>query len=177
MLSEHQKKKGIKLFKLLDDDGNGVITQEDYEDGAQRLAELRNYQPDSVEYQILNSKYIGFWNSLKKVTDKDRNNQITLDEWLEYFEILLKEKEQIFLIMGYLFDLLDRDGDREITAEEYTLFLRGYYFDKRSAMEIFIKLDLNGDGHLSKEEFLQLANDFYFSDDPNAPGNALLGLD
>ena len=35
-----------------------VITQEDYEDGALRLAELRNYQPESSEYQILNSKYI-----------------------------------------------------------------------------------------------------------------------
>jgi hypothetical protein len=43
MLSRLQKPKGIKLFRLLDDDGNGVITQEDYEDGALRLAELRNY--------------------------------------------------------------------------------------------------------------------------------------
>lgn len=43
MLSRLPKPKGIKLFRLLDDDGNGVITQEDYEDGALRLAELRNY--------------------------------------------------------------------------------------------------------------------------------------
>lgn len=58
MLSRLQKPKGIKLFRLLNDDSNGVITEEDYEDGALRLAELRNYQPESSEYQILNSKYI-----------------------------------------------------------------------------------------------------------------------
>jgi hypothetical protein len=56
-------------------------------------------------------------------------------------------------LMDYVFDLLDKDGERSINGEEYTLFLIAYRLDNSSFQEVFNKLDVIEDGHLSNNFF------------------------
>lgn len=47
--------------------------------------------------------------------------------------------------------------------------------DEAQAAVTFAKLDTSGNGSINKEEFLAHVKDFFFSDDPESPGNLILG--
>jgi Ca2+-binding EF-hand superfamily protein len=71
--------------------------------------------------------------------------------------------------------MVDIDGNGRISPQEYALFLKAYNVDERLFDDIFRHLDLNGDGYLSRDEIFKLVREFYLSDDPQAPGNWLVG--
>jgi len=47
--------------------------------------------------------------------------------------------------------------------------------DEAQAAVTFAKLDTSGNGSINKKEFLAHVKDFFFSDDPESPGNLILG--
>ncbi|MBD2359931.1 EF-hand domain-containing protein [Anabaena minutissima FACHB-250] len=201
-LTELQKRKLKKVFDLYDVDGSGVITAADYEQMARSQAEVQGYKPGSLEYNIIRSQFRTLWNNLQKEVDFDNNGKITLEEFLEHKEKQLNFKESyrplwlerssgglqtaqsyerspaenaIAKLSNLIFERLDVDGNGDISREEYKQGFMTHTSDSNLSDEIFTKLDLNGDRHLTKEEVLQHIHDFFYSDDPEAPGNWILG--
>jgi Ca2+-binding EF-hand superfamily protein len=202
MLTELQKRKLKKLFDLYDIDNSGFITEADYETMAQSQAEVQGYKPGSLEYNIIRSQFRTLWNNLQKEIDFDNDGKITLEEFLEHKDKQLSfkagyrplwlerqsgdhiiaqsyersyEEDVIAKLTNLIFQRLDVDGNGEISREEYTNGFLAHLSDESLCDEIFSKLDLNGDGYLSKEEMLQHVHNFFYSDDPEAPGNWILG--
>ncbi|EGJ32782.1 MULTISPECIES: EF-hand domain-containing protein [Moorena] len=201
VLTELQKRKLKKLFDLYDVDGSGVITEADYEKMAQSQAKVQGYQPGSLEYNIICSQFKTLWKNLQKEVDINDDGEVTLEEFLEHKAKQLSFKEQyrplwlerqsgiktsqsyersyeedvIAKLTNLIFERLDVDGNGEISRQEYKQGFLSHFSDGNLTDEIFSKLDLNGDGHLSKEEVLQHVHDFFYSDDPEAPGNWILG--
>jgi Ca2+-binding EF-hand superfamily protein len=198
MLTELKKRKLKKLFDLYDVDGSGFITEADYEKMAHSQAEVMGYQPGSLQYNIICSQFKTLWKDLQKEIDINNDGEITLEEFLQYKDKQLNAKEgyrplwleksgtetaqsyeqsgedAIIKLTNLIFERLDADGSGKISRKEYK---QGFVVqqDESLSEEIFSKLDINGDGSLSKEEVLQHVRDFFYSDDPEAPGNWLLG--
>jgi Ca2+-binding EF-hand superfamily protein len=170
MLTEFQKRKAQKSFEAHDYNSNGALSQADFELIVENLAKLGQNQ-QLPKYEALKSTYISFWLELQALADIDNDGEVTLDEWYAYYDHHL-----VHLMMSHLFELIDADGDRKITIEEYKRFATCWNRSENEACETFLKLDINGDGILDKEEFLQHLDDFCYSNNPNAPGNWFWGL-
>ncbi|MGE0492375.1 MAG: EF-hand domain-containing protein [Vulcanimicrobiota bacterium] len=186
MLSELQRKKLTRKFKLLDFDNNGAIEQADFQRVLENLAQHRNLSLTSHKLQGLRKTVDKVWSALHRFCDADHDGQVTLDEWLSFHhEAIRHEREMLESLPGHestidamtalVFELLDVEGDGRIGLGDYQHFCRAYGVPDEEIRPSFAKLDRNGDGYLSRAEILQLVIEFYCSDDPNSPGNHFFG--
>ncbi|HBB31578.1 MAG TPA: hypothetical protein DDZ80_30675 [Cyanobacteria bacterium UBA8803] len=178
MLSEFQKRKLKRNFDIFDFDGNGVLTQDDYELIVDNLAKLRNYQQPSPEYEQLNSKIIGYWSELVKIAGTN-NGEVTLSEWWDYCNAMMSTSysyEKLIEPLSHInFWLIDTDSNEKITLAEYKQLAACCKFNTNEAAQAFTKLDLDGSGFIEKQELLRHLYDFFYSNNPEAPGNWILG--
>lgn len=179
MLTALQKRKLIRLFTIYDADNSGRLSLIDFKRIAQRLAELRDWSYNSPEYNDILSQFSLDWLRIKEEADIDRDHKVTLEEWLAYYDQVLTSEdsyhEELQNRFEIIYDIFDQDGDGEIGLQEWIDFCRAYNVPIVYAPNIFQSLDRNGNGFLCKREVLQMFHDFYFSDNPEAPGNWMLG--
>ena len=179
MLSEFMKNKLTTYFHLRDLDQDGFVEQGDWESSAQNLAEIRGWKPGSEEYEDIVARHVGIWTTFWKPADLDHDGKVTLDEYLALTDTLRKggsfAQNVILDLFGAIFDIIDRDGDGQITVQDYTLYFKAWGLDKDLAQHAFSQLDLSGDGRLSRSSFVQFSSNFFISDDPAVPGSRLFG--
>ena len=180
MLTELQKLKLTAMFNYYDLDGDGVLEKADYEEFARRTCEALGFAPGSPEYDQVYAANVDAWeNETLQRFDKDGDGRVSLEEHLEAHEALLSDKELFNQIVMRdsegLLGLWDQDGDGKLSSQEYAKALWCYGVEKEAAREAFQHLDRNGSGYLSIEEILKALEEFYQSDDPEAPGNWLMG--
>jgi juvenile hormone diol kinase len=178
MLTELQTKKWTRLFQVYDADGNGTVTQEDFELIFQNLAKFRNLEANTPQYDQLHAKFMEDWEHLRKDADKDNDGKVQLQEWLEHGDRRIHDQsmyQTVVDLANQVFELLDLDSNGFITVNEYKTIMSSWHVSENVAAETFPKLDLNGDGNISKEELVELVRQFHASDDPQAPGNSFFG--
>ena len=171
MLSIFQKHKFSYLFKVLDKDGSGTLTKDDF---IQIFAAM---VPEGDEAKAKQARKAArrWWLVLKLYADKNKDNQITIDEWLAWaagskVEGVTESKaftrwaEAAFATMA--------NGDNEVTEAEFRAFATAFGFGEE-ADAIFFALDANGNGKFNRDEFKLRANEFFTSDIP--AGNYLFG--
>lgn len=180
MLTGLQKLKLPRLFALHDLNSDGVINRADFEEYAARTAATRGWEADSVEANELRARFLAFWTGIEHIAENRDSANVTLAEWLDYWDRVLNTPDLFDEIAAPLartiFLMLDHDGDGFIRLTEYTQSFRLGGLDAADAKAAFARLDWNGDGRISQEEFLALTDDFFKSDDPAARGNALFGI-
>lgn len=182
MLTDLQKRKMLKLFAMYDAGNRGYLQFSDYEKIAHKLADLRRWKSDEPEYQKLLNKYGYQWISMhgsiqEKLKQKGRN-QIDLDEWLKYHELVIQDqdyRQQIKSLTELIFDILDLDKSGNLDQNEWQNLFKVYNIPVIYASESFAKIDINHDGLLSQEEVLSSLREFYYSDNPEAAGNYIFG--
>ena len=69
----------------------------------------------------------------------------------------------------------DKDRDGRIARAEYLGVAQSYAMTQEEAEEAFQHLDRDGDGYIDKDEMMLDTLEFFTSDDPDAPGNWLVG--
>ncbi|NET03476.1 MAG: hypothetical protein F6K16_01800 [Symploca sp. SIO2B6] len=179
MLSQLQKQKLPRLFAKYDADKNGFIEQADFERFLKTYSQFRGWTPDSPEYNSFQSKLTSRWNSMQKYADTNRDDKISLDEWLVYIDNVLNDQEayeaQLHGIAAFAFSVFDINGDNQLSLEEYRQFYKAGGLGENEANEIFRRLNLSDDDSISKEKYLELIDQFFRSEDPEAPGNFLFG--
>ncbi|MEM9926203.1 MAG: calcium-binding protein [Cyanobacteria bacterium P01_D01_bin.50] len=178
MLTELQRRKWTRLFDVYDTDASGIVQRRDFEIIFQNLAQVRNLEANSPEYNQLHIKFIKDWEHLRKDRDTDNDRKIELEEWLEYCYRRIHDEsmyQTVVDIADQLFDLFDIDGNGFITVKEYKTVLSSWRVSEEIAEETFPKLDFNGDSLISKDEFVELVRQFHTSDDPESPGNLFFG--
>ena len=177
MLTDLQRRKMSRLFKVYDADGNGFIEESDLLRIAHNFAEQRGLAPGSEGYNQLRAKFLFVWEYLQKFGDPNRDYAVSLSEFLSYAQEVLEENYASIIgsTGSFLFELIDADGDGSITQDEFRLFFRAYGIEEGLVKDIFEKLDLNADSTISAEEFAKLGYDFHYSDDPLNPANWFFG--
>jgi Ca2+-binding EF-hand superfamily protein len=179
MLTDFQKRKLIALFDLYDVDKNGFLEQADYERITQNLATLLRIQPGSPEYTRLSADHMAEWNNIYQLCGAPSSQRVTQEEYLAALDQLLSDKNNYHAIIGNwtdsLLQLSDRDGDGRLSQQEYVANARGFGTDEAAANDVFRKLDRDGDGYLTRDEILRAVEEYFYSQDPQAPGNWLVG--
>jgi juvenile hormone diol kinase len=179
MLTEFQKEKLPRLFAMYDADANGFIEQEDFARLVQTFAQVRGWQPGTEEYDALETRLLSRWQKMLQFADADRDERVSLAEWLAYVDDMLSSEDayevEVQKIASTTFGVFDRDGDGELTIEEYSEGYAAMSLDKTFADDIFRRLDLNADGHISRSEHLTLIAQFFRSQNPQSPGNWVFG--
>ena len=179
MLTDFQKRKLTALFNLYDVDKNGFVDQADFEQVVQNLATPLRLQPGSPEYTRLHAAHMAIWNNVQQLAGAPGRQRVTQEEFVAGYDRLLSVKDTFLATIGNFADsiieLSDRDGDRRLSQQEYVANLRGFKADEAAANEAFRRLDRNGDGYLTHDQISRYVEEFFYSDDPEAPGNWMLG--
>jgi Ca2+-binding EF-hand superfamily protein len=183
MLTELQKRKLMKLFCMYDAKNLGALKLNDFEQLAQRLADLRGWKVNTPAYEEILSRYVLFqWNRIRALVQQKLNrphsSYIDLDEWLSYYDIVLNDstyQDELMMLPEAVFNVVDADQSGLVDKDEWTDLFRVYNIPVIYVEETFNRIDVDGDGFLSKEEVLSMIQDFLYSSDPNKPGNYMFG--
>jgi hypothetical protein len=195
MLTEFQKRKLMKLFSMYDACNLGVLKISDFEELAQRLADLRGWKEDSNSYRDISGKFIYLWNRIRSEIKNVYNSQphilnnpdawntqirsqVSLDEWFTYFKVVLNNdnhKEEILALSDAIFTVIDTDESGHLDKSEWAELFRVYNISVIYVDETFAKIDINGDGNLSKDEVMSMIEEFYYSNDPESAGSYMFG--
>ncbi|MFQ5538189.1 MAG: EF-hand domain-containing protein [Gemmatimonadota bacterium] len=179
MLTDLQKKKLTRYFRVYDVDDNGAIGTPDFDRVLENLRVLHGLSENTPAMEELRGAYTTRWERICSAADVDHDGSVTLEEWLAYWEGILEDdarfEQEVAALTQRLFSLFDVDEDGTIGPDEFCDFFGAYGLSAALARQIFLDLDLDGDGTMSRSELTAMAHDFYRSDDPHAPGNRLFG--
>lgn len=180
MLSDLQKRKFTRAFRVLDGDGDGDLRREDFDAIGNNLAAGLGLAEGSEGRRNLVEAYRAEWEKLLKNADANGDGKIQLDEWLALQDRLVSDKamfeEIVRSFSASLFQLFDRDRDERVTLDDLKVFWRAYRItDEEAHAAMWRKLDPSGAGYLTREQMRTVNAEFYLSDDPEAPGNYIWG--
>ncbi len=119
------------------------------------------------------------WQGLWEIADADNDGRIDEAEYKTTFTALVLERpdafDEVYLpFIDALIDIADSDGDARLDqAEHARLFGAFLSVSEKDSAESFRMLD--GDGILTRQEIQKAVREYYCSEDPEAPGNWLLG--
>ena len=171
-LKRHRlQQKFMHLFDFLDLDNSDTLELADFRQAGRNLAELRGCQSGTPEYEVLQATFVGFGEMLQRLADRNGDRCIDRLEWLQFVE------KQVDLDFTNLFlQIIDANQDERLTLEEFRHFYQAYGIDIGDLEEAFHTLDIDRDGHISQKEFEKNFAQFLYSDDVQAPGNWLFGV-
>lgn len=177
MLTALQRRKLQLRFALLDTDGNGYLSQEDYDLVTLRLCAAFGHLPGTPEYERVHNAYLKLWEQVRSRMDLDGTGRITLDQFMNGCERLQQEQSHTFAHdpVDLIFDMVDADENGVIDLIEFTTWMHAYGVGAQDTVEAFDLLDSDDDGVLSRPELAAAAQAFYASTDPADVGNWLFG--
>lgn len=173
MASRLQCGKVSAVFRAMDADGDGCLTEADFLAVAARWTELRGAAPGDADR--VHGIMLGWWSALAEAADADGDAHVTVEEVLTVVDLLPGMLGSVAATASALFDAVDADRDDLISAAEYRTLIEAWNGCRTDTDAVFGILDDDGDGHLTREEFTDLWTQFWAGDDPAAPGNWVFG--
>ncbi|GIH48681.1 calcium-binding protein [Microbispora rosea subsp. rosea] len=170
--SEFQRKKVGGVFRAMDVDGDGRLTEADFQALARRWTAVAG----SVDPARLASVMTGWWPVLRSASGPDGDDAVTLDEVLLVVDGLGDRADAVSATADAMFEAVDLNGDGRISRSEFGVLVETWSGTPTATDEIFPRLDLDGDGHLTRDEFRTHWTEFWAGDNPNAPGTYVFGV-
>ncbi|WP_404817035.1 EF-hand domain-containing protein [Streptomyces thermolineatus] len=171
----------IKLereFEAMDANHDGYLDWTDYQKLADRYVQAYRIDRNDRRARALQTFCQIYWLELLRHAGVD-GDRLTKDQFVTANRLAVVDTSRLNVTEGgghAIFDVIDVDGDNEISRAEFERFLRDV---RRSevpdAMEAFARLDTDGDGAISRYEFIRAIREHFFSHDPDAPGSLFFG--
>lgn len=167
------------LFDLLDTDRDGCITADDMPAAARRILDALGITDSQQRAEIL-ALYPPIWEQLRADCDSNGDDRVTRQEFTTAFTTGLGDPRAYYQrLFGPVADLfaqvMDRDGDGFIEAEEYAGVFAPQGMDEHVIRAGFERLDADADGKISTAEFAGAIAQMFLSQDPADPGTAVMG--
>ena len=179
MLTALQTRKLTRAFSLFDVDRNGFMERVDCELVVSATTQAMGYALGSPEYEAYYTDYMAGWNDLLQLGDSDHDQRLSLTEFCDAYDKMMANPERfnavILSTVKTIISLWDSNKDGKVSHSEYNAYLIAFHATETEATAAFGRLDRNGDGYLTVDELIQSAEEFFLSDDPQAPGNWLVG--
>lgn len=179
MLSELRTRKFTALFACFDFDGNGILERNDYEQFAQNLGRAYELASGTTRYASMHAETMALWDFVQSIADKDNDQRISCDEFIAAYAEMTNHDETFHQLLGgyaaYVIRIGDRDGDGKLSEDEYATILWCYGIGDEPARAAFRYLTAQRGGALSTADMERVFAEFFRSDDPDAPGNWMIG--
>jgi Ca2+-binding EF-hand superfamily protein len=173
MSSRLQRGKVSAVFRSMDADGDGYLTEADFRSITERWADLRGSTPG--DHDRVAAIMLGWWTALSEHADTDHDDRVTIEEVLALVDRLPAMLDSVTATASALFDAADANRDDLISAAEFHTLIHAWIGRRTGTDAVFDFLDADADGHLSREDFTELWTQFWAGDDPAAPGNWVFG--
>lgn len=172
MASEVQERIEQRLeqrFALWDRDGDGDIDRSDFEAEGRRIVQSLGELENSPRGRAVINGYLEMWNALAKLGGVDSGGSLTAEQVSAVGKQIFDKGVAGFAEVARptvraIIDLCDKDGDEQISFEEFGSWMDAIGVDRSSAEETFSKIDTNGSGYLSVEELLNATRDFHLGE-------------
>jgi juvenile hormone diol kinase len=179
MLSELRARKYTALFACFDFDKNGVLEKSDYEHFARNLAEAYDLLPGTHQYATMHAKTMARWDFIQSVADKNGDQQITPEEFITAYAEMTNHDQTFHQLLGgyasFVIRMGDKNGDGQLDEGEYATILWCYGIGDDAARAAFRRLVADGSGLMTNATMERVFAEFFRSDDPDAPGNWMIG--
>lgn len=167
-----------RTFHEMDANHDGYLDWSDYQQLADRYIQAYGLSKDDRRARALQTFCMVFWLELLRHANVD-GDRLTQDQFVMANRLAVLDTSRLNVTESgahAIFDIVDADGDGEITKEEFARFLRDVWkFQSPEAMDLFAKMDTDGDGAISRYEFLRVVREQFLSSDPDAPGSVFFG--
>ena len=154
----NQAHDAVKLFNLIDKNGDGRITREELFNGLQPYK--KELSDDELRKQV---------DTIFNNIDTDHNNYLEYEEFVR--AAIDKDHFLSVNFIQFSFNYFDKDNNGEITYEEVKNKFcqsdknKNSYQAQEQLKEAFNQIDINGDGKLSFEEFGEMMKNIIKKDE------------
>ncbi|MFF3326316.1 EF-hand domain-containing protein [Streptomyces sp. NPDC002889] len=168
-----------QLFAALDTDQDGFVTWGDYQRIVHKYMTGYALAGSDTRIRSLEKAYWAQWLGLLTQANPGQD-RLSQDEFVAahraagydtYASHLLED------IAQSIFNVLDVDGDKRISRDEFARYLAFCEISGSDAAIIFQRLDLDRDAFISQREVARSLRAFHlYNDDLNTPGGIFLGV-
>ncbi|MET9428475.1 EF-hand domain-containing protein [Streptomyces sp. NPDC003036] len=137
------------VFAMLDADGDGIVSREEYTARTRNVAQAMGLEED--DQLVVTARNLGerAWASM----DADGDGKMTFDQYTawagaETFDTVCAP------VLGALFDLADTDHDGSLDLGEFTALRTALNNPATNAEAAFTALDANGDGRIGRDDYI-----------------------
>ena len=142
MASEFQRRKVAAVMDAMDVDHDGFLEEEDFEALTERWVAIRGWEPGSPGYERMRAIMMGWWEALLAMSDRDRDNKVTLDELMLTVDQLPGMRDSVIATADAMFDAIDEDGDGHVTIDEHKQVVQAWKGTVAGVDEVFARMDL-----------------------------------
>ncbi|MFF3258464.1 EF-hand domain-containing protein [Streptomyces sp. NPDC002932] len=167
-----------RTFDAMDANHDGYVDWSDYQKLADRYIQAYGLDKNDRRARALQTFCQIFWLELLRHSGVDAD-RLTKDQFITANRLAVIDTSRLNVTEGgghAIFDVIDVDGDNEISKDEYARFLRDVWkISAPDAMDLYSRLDTDGDGMISRQEFIRAVREHFLSNDPDAPGGLFFG--
>ncbi|MFD4973346.1 EF-hand domain-containing protein [Streptomyces sp. NPDC058424] len=167
-----------RQFDSIDANHDGCLDWSDYQKLADRYIQAYRLDKDDRRARALQIFCQIYWLELLRHAGVE-GDRLTKDQFVTANRLAVIDTSRLNVTEGgghAIFDVIDVNGDNEISKDEFARFLRDVWkSDAPDAMDSFTKLDTDGDGAISRYEFIRAVREHFLSNDPDAPGSMFFG--
>ncbi|WP_060906862.1 EF-hand domain-containing protein [Streptomyces scabiei] len=167
MVSSEYERRIAARFATFDQDGNGWIDREDFSAASKAVLNEFGTTARSDKGQALYGGAEAFWQGMAGIADRDGDQRITRDEFVNGAVKRLRDNPDRFAEIARPFlhaalAVADADGDGRATVEEVARVLKALGAPEEVAAAAAATLDTDADG---KVDEVEVANAFarYFT--------------
>ncbi|GGY94609.1 EF-hand domain-containing protein [Streptomyces poonensis] len=159
MVSTEYERRIAARFATFDQDGNGWIDREDFSAAAKAVLAEFATTPRSDKGQALYGGAEAFWQGMAGIADRDGDQRITRDEFVNGAVKRLRDNPDRFAEIARPFlhaalAVADTDGDGSATVEDIVRVLRALGVPEEIAAAVAAGLDADADGKVGEREIV-----------------------
>lgn len=159
MVSSEYERRIAARFATFDQDGNGYIDREDFNVAAKALLTEFGTTARSDKGQALYLGAEAFWQGMAGIADRDGDQRITRDEFVNSAVKRLRDNPDRFAEIARPFlhaalDVADQDGDGAASVADTARVLHILGVSEDVAQAAAAALDADGDGKVQEGEIV-----------------------
>ncbi|MFI1397928.1 EF-hand domain-containing protein [Streptomyces sp. NPDC020681] len=168
-----------RLFAVLDTDEDGFVSWDDHQRIVDKYASGYDLPKNDPKIQVLEKAYWAQWLGLLQQATPGQQ-RLSRDEFVAANRAAGFDANGSSLLEDTaraIFDVLDVDGDKRISRDEFARYLRLWGLSLPDAPAVFQRLDLDRDAYISQQEVTKSVRAFHLhNDDLSTPGGIFFGV-